>query len=71
MTHKQYGSGGVSPTRFAGRRKVAVEEGRIKKVIRGTENMAKGGAGFESAISGWLVSPAVRPLNFFYFMYCT
>ena len=30
--------------------------------------VAKGGAGFESAISGWLVSPAVRLLNFFYFM---
>jgi hypothetical protein len=24
----------------------------------------KGGAGFESAIWGWLVSPAGRPLNF-------
>ena len=31
--------------------------------------LPKGGAGFESAISGWLVSPAVRLLNLFYFMY--
>ena len=29
----------------------------------------KWGAGFESAISGRLVSPAGRPLKFFYFMY--
>jgi hypothetical protein len=29
----------------------------------------KGGAGFESAIWGWLVSPAGRLLNFFFFMY--
>ena len=33
-----------------------------------TFDLVKGGAGFESAISGRLVSPAIRPLNFFYFM---
>ena len=34
----------------------------------GHRDRRKGGAGFESAILGRLVSPAVRPLNFLNFM---
>ena len=40
----------------------------FKEIKNLYEPTAKGGAGFESAISGRLVSPAVRLLKFFYFM---
>jgi hypothetical protein len=42
---------------------------RLTKHSGPATHRSKGGAGFESAIWGWLVSPASRPLNFFYFMY--
>ena len=42
---------------------------KVSEFITKQRLQSKGGAGFESAISGQLVSPAGRLLNFIYFMY--